>query len=148
MADQKRPTADDTASEGATPPGGGETNHETMRASARRPISGPGASDFLAASGGLDLPGVDPSKGTSALRDETPFTDPARLTLREGPDHEPIPGERDPDTLTGSQTGTVGGGGFGAHNPSPTRATGMDDETVAEREREGGGAPRERRRED
>ena len=62
------------------------------------------------------------------------------MTPRPGPDHEPIPGERDPDTLTGSQTGTIGGGGFGAHNPSPNRAIGMDDETLAERAREGGGA--------
>ena len=55
-----------------------------------------------------------------------------------------IPGERDKDNLTGSQTGTIGGGGFGAHNPSPIRATGMDDETVREHEKEGGGAKRDR----
>jgi hypothetical protein len=54
-------------------------------------------------------------------------------------DPPPIPGERDRDNLTGSQTGTIGGGGFGAHNPSPVRATGMDDETVHERKKEGGG---------
>lgn len=135
---------DETAREGATPPGGGETNHQTMQA--RRTISGPGAADFLTAGGGLDTPGSDAGKGTGALRGESPLTDPANLTPRLGPDHEPIPGERDPTNLTGSQTGTIGGGGFGAHNPSPNRATGMDDETVAEREREGGGAARDRPR--
>jgi hypothetical protein len=128
MADKKQ-TTDETA-EGATPPGRGETNHETMRAAATRTISGPGASDFLAASGGLDVPGIDSAKGTGALRGEAPLTDPSRLTPRLGPDHEPIPGERDPNNLTGSQTGTIGGGGFAAHNPSPTRATGTDDDTV------------------
>jgi hypothetical protein len=35
-----------------------------------REISGPGAADFLAASGGLDMPENDPSKGTGALREE------------------------------------------------------------------------------
>jgi hypothetical protein len=30
--------------------------------------------------------------------------------------------------MTGSQTGTIGGGGFEAHNPSPERATGSDDD--------------------
>jgi hypothetical protein len=60
------------------------------------------------------------------------------------PDPAPIPGERDRDNLTGSHTGTIGGGGFGAHNPSPIRATGMDDETVHEHEKEGGGGRRER----
>ena len=147
MADEtKRHPADEGASEGATPPGRGEQNHDTMRAGAMRAISGPGAADFIAAGGGLDLPGIDASKGTSALNDGSPLTDPARLTPRIGPDHEPIPGERDVTNLTGSQTGTIGGGGAGAHNPSPNRATGMDDATVADREREGGGSPRERRR--
>lgn len=35
-----------------------------------REISGPGAADFLAASGGLDMPENDPSKGTASLRGE------------------------------------------------------------------------------
>jgi hypothetical protein len=130
MADDTRRNPERDATEGATPPGRGEQNHDTMRASAMRTISGPGAADFIAAGGGLDLPGVDASKGTSALNDGSPLTDPARLTPRIGPDHEPIPGERDVTTLTGSQTGTIGGGGVGAHNPSPTRATGVDDESV------------------
>jgi hypothetical protein len=36
--------------------------------------------------------------------------------------------------MTGSATGTIGGGGFDAHNPSPVRATGVDDPTVNENE--------------
>ena len=51
-------------------------------------------------------------------------------TPRPGPDSE-IPGERRPaDEITGSQTGTIGGGGADAHNPSPIRATGEDDPTA------------------
>ena len=45
-------------------------------------------------------------------------------TPRPGPDSE-IPGERRPaDEVTGSQTGTIGGGGREGHNPSAVRATG------------------------
>lgn len=51
-------------------------------------------------------------------------------TPRPGPDSE-IPGERRPaDEVTGSQTGTIGGGGREGHNPSPVRATGADDDRV------------------
>jgi hypothetical protein len=51
-------------------------------------------------------------------------------TPRPGPDSE-IPGERRPaDEITGSQTGTIGGGGREAHNPSAVRGTGVDDDTV------------------
>ena len=158
MADEKR--------DRATPPGRGEQNHDVMREAARRPISGPGASDFIAAGGGLDLPGTSGAsgKGMSNTRDDNsplieerrqgipvdtvnpPEAGSSRMTPRPGPDHEPIPGERDPANITGSQTGTIGGGGVGAHNPSPNRAIGMDDETVHDREIEGGGAESERGR--
>jgi hypothetical protein len=51
-------------------------------------------------------------------------------TPRPGPDSE-IPGQRNPaDEVTGSQSGTIGGGGREAHNPSPVRATGADDDIV------------------
>ena len=51
-------------------------------------------------------------------------------TPRPGPDSE-IPGERRPaDDITGSQTGTIGGGGREGHNPSAVRGTGVDDDTV------------------
>jgi hypothetical protein len=39
----------------------------------------------------------------------------------------PFTGERNPDeAMTGSQTGTIGGGGPEAHNSSPVRATEQD----------------------
>ena len=58
------------------------------------------------------------------------MTDSDIKTPRPGPDSE-VPGERHPaDAMTGSQTGTIGGGGRDAHNPSPIRAPGSDDETV------------------
>jgi hypothetical protein len=52
-------------------------------------------------------------------------------TPRPGPDSE-IPGERRPaDEITGSQTGTIGGGGGReGHNPSAVRGTGADDDAV------------------
>lgn len=98
----------------------------------RLTISGPGASDFLTAPGGLDLPETGIGKGTGQTRDDDqPFVDPKRLTPRLGPDTEARPGERRPDEqLTGSQTGTIGGGGAEAHNSSPVRATGVDDPTA------------------
>lgn len=60
---------------------------------------------------------------------------------RPGPDTEAEPGEREstmahdtsPDQRTGSQTGTIGGGGTDAHNADPVRATGVDDATAAPR---------------
>jgi hypothetical protein len=91
-------------------------------------ISGPGAADFLTASGGLDRP-ESGQKGMGQTRDEGLLSDPRRLAPRPGPDDESFPGERRPDEqMTGSQTGTVGGGGFEAHNPSANRATGSDEE--------------------
>ena len=100
----------------------------------KRTISGPGASDFLTSGGGEDLPGTSASKGTGTLREESSLTDARNLEPRLGPDNEAEPrgrqdvlGPRKEDRVTGSQTGTVGGGGRDAHNPSPIRATGDDD---------------------
>ncbi len=68
-------------------------------------------------------------------RGDGPLRDTRRLAPRVAPDTGAFPGERLPEEQeTGSQTGTIGGGGFEAHNPSPTRATGKDDGT--------GGTPR------
>ena len=90
-------------------------------------ISGPGAADFLTASGGLDRP-ESGAKGMAATRDEGPLSDQRHLAPRAGPDTEAFPGERQrEEEMTGSQTGTIGGGGFEAHNASPERATGSDD---------------------
>ena len=101
----------------------GDTRHERLS------ISGPGAADFIAATGGLDMPGFD--KGPADLNEGGLTSDTRRLTPRLGPDDEAEPGERRPEEqMTGSQTGTVGGGGPDAHNPSPVRATGVDDPTA------------------
>ena len=92
-------------------------------------VSGPGAADFLTAQGGLDRP-ESGTKGMAQTRDDGPLSDTRRLVPRPGPDTEAFPGEREPDEgATGSQTGTIGGGGSTAHNPSPVRATGADDVT-------------------
>jgi hypothetical protein len=64
-----------------------------------------------------------------ADRGQEQLTDATSVTPRPGPDTEAFPGERRPEEeVTGSQTGTIGGGGPNAHNPSPNRATGSDDE--------------------
>jgi hypothetical protein len=95
-------------------------------------ITGPGAADFLTAQGGIDRPGAGGTKGMAQTRDEGVLGDPKRLAPRLGPDTEAFPGERRPEEkMTGSQTGTIGGGGLEAHNPSPNRATGQDDDSVA-----------------
>jgi hypothetical protein len=99
-------------------------------------ITGEGAADFLTAPGGLDVPESATSKGMAQTRGEGPLTDPKRLVPRLGPDTEAHPGERAPDEQkSGSATGTIGGGGFDAHNPSAVRATGADDNTIDEEER-------------
>ncbi len=91
----------------------------------KRTISGPGAADFLTSPGGLDTP-ESGGKGTSQLRDEAMTDDARRFVPRTAPEQDD-PGT---DDRPGSQTGTVGGGGAEAHNPSPNRATGQDDPSV------------------
>src|SRR5687767_10467070 len=97
-------------------------------------VTGPGASDFLTAPGGEDLPETSTSKGAGTRRDESDLTNPRNLIPRPGPDTEAEPGERTSatgpnpaDQMSGSQTGTIGGGGPDAHNADPIRATGADD---------------------
>ena len=95
-------------------------------------ITGEGAADFLTASGGLDRPETGTSKGMAQTRDEGLLSDTKRLSPRLGPDTEAHPGERRPDeSMPGTATGTIGGGGPDAHNPSAVRATGVDDPTVS-----------------
>jgi hypothetical protein len=72
-----------TAEQGATPPKQGRQDHDAMRAGALRPIEGPAATETLAASGGLELPGGE-------RQAEQVDTASAK--------HELIPGERDPST--------------------------------------------------
>jgi hypothetical protein len=104
-------------------------------------ISGPGAADFLASPTGEDLPGTSTSKGMAQTRDES-LLDGRNLEPGFIPENDAQPPERAaavpanaaPDRRTGSQTGTIGGGGADAHNPNPVRATGADDPTVTEGE--------------
>jgi hypothetical protein len=42
---------------GATPPGGGRMDHDVMRRASELPVEGAAATDTLAASGGLEMPG-------------------------------------------------------------------------------------------
>ena len=55
-----------------------------------------------------------------------------------------IPGERERNTLTYRQPGSMGGPAFGSEIASPPSVL-MDGTTIAEHEREGGGAPNTRR---
>ena len=81
-------------------------------------ITGPGASDFLTAPSGLDVP-ESGGKGMAQTRGEGPLDDTRRLVPRIGPDTEAMPGDRHPkeDEMTGSQTGTIGGGGLKGEEP-------------------------------
>lgn len=56
-----------------------------------------------------------------------------------------IPGAHERDTLTYRQSGAMGGPAFGSGNVQPS-CTSMSAATIADREREGGGAPSQRRR--
>jgi hypothetical protein len=103
-------------------------NHEAMRVAATRPVHGPASTDTLAASGGLETRGA------------------ARELLRESV-REPIPGERERDTLSATQPATVGGVGFGADLPGADNEATMDERTAHEHEVEGGGADSQRRHE-
>lgn len=93
-------------------------------------ISGPGAADFLTSPGGLDRPESDEALTDDPRRFEprtAPTDDVTDNAVDDGAAHVARDGA---DDRTGSQTGTVGGGGASAHNPSPNRATGQDDPSV------------------
>ena len=57
----------------------------------KRRISGPGASDFLSAPGGEDLPGSSPSKGRNDVTDDPPLTDPRNLEPEFDEDANAVP---------------------------------------------------------
>jgi hypothetical protein len=61
-------------------------------------------------------------------------------------EREPIPGERESDTLVGTETGAVGGIGFGAGMPPVDSNVVMDRDTIREHEKEAGGARSQRER--
>ncbi|MBI2187275.1 MAG: hypothetical protein HYU37_09175 [Acidobacteria bacterium] len=113
----------DERNETGKPPGGGRWDHETMRDAMLRPVTGPGSTDTLAASGGLELPAHE-------SHPEPPPRDAA---------NEPIPGERDATTLTWRAPGAIGGRFSGADTPPPAPDTMMDAATKHDRKIEGGG---------
>ena len=61
-----------------------------MMAEQKRRISGPGASDFLSAPGGADIPGASPSKGENEIEKEAPLTDPRNLEPDLGDDTDAV----------------------------------------------------------
>jgi hypothetical protein len=88
-------------------------DHEAMRRAAELPVDGPGATETLAASGGLEVPGRLPH-GSSA---------PDRATK-----HEPIPGEHDNTTAAATQPGIVGTTGYGVDVPPETNDVTLTDD--------------------
>jgi hypothetical protein len=111
-----------------------EQTHDAMRAAALRPMSGSGAAQTLAAGGGLEVPGGE-ARGIEG----------SIIGMGDTGPHEPIPGERDGDTLTHREPGAIGGAFNGQDNlPAPVDGL-MDQQTVRDRVLEGGGADAARR---
>ena len=111
-----------------------EQTHDAMRAAALRPVSGPAATSTLAAGGGLEVPGREPKDI------EVPI-----VGIDDSSRHEPIPGERDEETLTHREPGAIGGAFNGQDNiPAPADGS-MDEHTLRDRILEGGGAEAARR---
>jgi hypothetical protein len=127
MSDNQKPTHEVA---GAAPPGGGQQTHETMQAEASAVVTGPASTPTLAAGGGLEVPGREPHP--YAVTNET-------LT------HEPIPGERDPATLTHREPGAMGTP-FGAELPPSDPRALLTDDGVDELHRDGGGHSHRRQR--
>ena len=115
----------------AEPPGGGRQDHDVMRATAMRPVTGPASTDTLAAGGGLDVPGREAHPELAMPAD--------RSTADPGDHHEMIPGERDATTLTHREPGAIGGQFSGADTPSPDPSAWLDEKTAFEHAKEGGG---------
>ena len=96
-----------------------------MREASLRPVTGPASTDTLAASGGLELPAHRAPRARVGL---------AAVV------EEPIPGARDTSTLTTRQPGSIGGRFSGADTPSSDPRRLLDEDTIHDRELEGGGA--------
>ena len=111
-------------------------NHDAMRSAAMHPITGPASTDNLAAGGGLNVPGGEAHPELAA---HAPSSDHAGDAPGTPAPREPIPGERDPSTMTHREPGAVGGQFAGAGVPSPDTHGWMDDRTAHEHAREGGG---------
>jgi hypothetical protein len=133
MADETRRAS---GSEGTEPPGGGRADHDVMREAAMRPVTGPASTDVLAAIGGINLPGNESHPELTAQA-----SGPAHGGDAPGPIQKPeiIPGERDPSTLTQREPGAVSGQFAGADIPADEPRGWLDERTLQERIREGGG---------
>jgi hypothetical protein len=112
------------------PPGGGEQTHQVMQADASRPVTGPASTNTLAAGGGLEVPGREPYP---------------RVVQHETLSHEPIPGERDPETLTAREPGAIGTLS-GAELPRTDAQALLSADDIEELRRDGGGLSSRRRR--
>ena len=118
---------DDTPEKG--PPSDGRQDHLAMRAAAMIPVTGAEGVDALATGGGLDVPGHEPEE-TARRAAELPKT--ASIP-------EPIPGAYEKDTAMHREPGTIGGRFNGADASSAESNQLMDDRTIREHRREGGG---------
>jgi hypothetical protein len=74
----------------------------------KRTISGPGASDFLTAQGGEDLPETSTDKGTDIGREASPIVDARNLEIAVPDDDEVPKGERTIYTPTDEKGGKQG----------------------------------------
>jgi len=99
-------------------------DHEAMRRASELPSSGAGATDTLAASGGLELPGREPHSSGAGSSEQR---------------HEPIPGERDDTTEAPTPPAIVGTTGYCADLPASTEDSTIDEETARRNRWEGGG---------
>jgi hypothetical protein len=70
-------------------------------ATQKRRISGPGASDFLSAPGGEDIPGASPSKGETDLATDSPLTDAHNLEPDLADDADAVPRHKERGTPRG-----------------------------------------------
>jgi hypothetical protein len=99
-------------------------DHDKMHRAAEVRISGPAATDSVAASGALDHRGGVPT--------QEPRVEEAR-------EPEPIPGEHDHTTEAATLPGIVGSTGFGGDLPATNSDVTLNDATVRDRNWEGGG---------
>jgi hypothetical protein len=60
-------------------------------ANRKRRISGPGASDFIAAPGGEDIPGASPMKGENEIDKDAPLTEARNLEPDLSEDIDAVP---------------------------------------------------------
>ena len=70
-------------------------------ANQKRKISGPGASDFLTAPGGEDIPGVSASKGETEVHKDAPLTDARNLEPDLTDDADAVPHNKQRGTPRG-----------------------------------------------